>query len=196
MTPRLPDLREPPIVGKFYMVPTVTYYWRGQVSAWPVLGGLHHDREHIGFEHLHYHFDGRFLTSRQLGYIRNHGGEMWHRPGYALNANILSDFQDDYWLKKYGTLPRKPVLTRRRCARPIQPWVVEKESEPWGLAKVYGDPATAIARPDGRLLCPHRKADLSQLIPDADGLVTCPLHGLRVRCASTTSSSQSDGRGL
>ena len=28
-------------------------------------------------------------------------------------------------------------------------------------------------------ICPHRGADLSTFTPDADGCITCPLHGLK-----------------
>lgn len=32
------------------------------------------------------------------------------------------------------------------------------------------------------LPCPNRKVDLSTLIPNEQGIVTCPLHGLHVDC--------------
>ncbi|WP_342248629.1 Rieske 2Fe-2S domain-containing protein [Sphingomonas sp. OTU376] len=41
-----------------------------------------------------------------------------------------------------------------------------------------------IARPDGRKLCPHRRADLSNMVVAEDGTVTCPLHGLIVQVAA------------
>jgi nitrite reductase/ring-hydroxylating ferredoxin subunit len=54
------------------------------------------------------------------------------------------------------------------------------------LRKHYGEPAEAIRLADGRKLCPHRKADISSFPIDAEGMVICPLHGLKVRCGAVT----------
>jgi nitrite reductase/ring-hydroxylating ferredoxin subunit len=51
----------------------------------------------------------------------------------------------------------------------------------------YGKIAEPIRAKGGRLLCPHRKVDLSNFPPDENGIVVCPLHGLRVRCANPSS---------
>lgn len=182
MTPLLSDLREPPVVGRFYMVPTIRYHWSGQLDDWPVLGVVHHDREHIGFERLHYHFDARFLSAHQYEDLRD--GSLGLPPLGGLNANVLAEPEHKFWRKRNGPIPRQPTLKKLKCRRLIQRWLVAEQAAKWGLAEAYGNPAEPIRRPDGRLLCPHRKADLSQFEPDADGIVTCPLHGLRVKCAS------------
>jgi hypothetical protein len=185
--PAIATLREPPVVGRYYMVPTVTFEWRGRTDTWPVLGGLHHDRELIGFDYLHYHFDGRFLTARQLAHLISHSSFHIKRD-FALNANVLSE---SGW--RLSGLPRKPTLARRLCKRAIQAWAAAEQAKSWRLADHYGDPAEPIRRPDGRVLCPHRKADLSQFTPDENGIVTCPLHGLRVRCSASVDRSPEGG---
>jgi hypothetical protein len=190
--PLLSALREPPIVGRYYMVPVVRHWFSERLLDWPVLGCLHHDREHIGFQPLHYHFDGRFLSYRQYEIVCEGS---WHLPPLAgLNASVLHEANNPYWLGRFRPLPRRPELRRRRCNRAIQEWVVAEQAVKWGLAEAYGLPAEPIRRPDGRLLCPHRKADLSQFPPDADGIVTCPLHGLRVRCTRDTDRSGEAGQ--
>ena len=173
------DLREPPVVGRYYLVPCIRWKWHGMVADWPVNGPLHHDREGIGFDPVHYHIDGRFLTAKQarLAFRR----ESW-MVAPPINANPLCNL---YGAGPYTSgMPVRPTLQRRRCSRASYAFEVpEHRTEAWGLKDRYGSPATAICRKDGRKLCPHRKVDLSQFLPDADGIVTCPLHGLRVKVA-------------
>ena len=45
MTQRIDELREPPVVGRFYLVPTVRYpYFREKLEDWPVLGTRNRSR--------------------------------------------------------------------------------------------------------------------------------------------------------
>lgn len=178
--PNIADLREPPIVGRYYMVPCVRWKWMGIVADWPVNGPLHHDREGIGFEPVHYHIDGRFLTARQS---RKAFETAWWSSGSKLNAYPVANLNGvGPWT---SGLPVKPTLMRRRCSRASYGFEIpESATESWGLKERYGSPAQAICRKDGRKLCPHRKVDLSQFPADADGIVTCPLHGLKVRVAA------------
>lgn len=177
-TPLLSALREPPVVGRYYMVPVIRDYpWHGMISTWPVLGPLHSDKEHFNFPWPHYHIDARFLTGNQAAFaIRK--SRSWSRPG--LNAMVQAAP-----LFTHGEVPHKgrPALARRKCTREAALYVYGGQGPVKALRADYPDPAPAIARPDGRLLCPHRKVDLSSFAPDANGVVVCPLHGLRVQCA-------------
>lgn len=65
-TPRLADLREPPVVGKFYLVPFIRAKWFHYEADWPVYGPLHEDAKHFDFKHLHYHIDPRFIPQRVI----------------------------------------------------------------------------------------------------------------------------------
>ena len=102
------------------------------------------------------------------------------------DRTIIGCAQGNPLSKRYGDnqpdIPDgRPRLKRFRCRTADLPYVFGAKEPVRELRAHYGD-AVAIKRPDGRKLCPHRKVDLSQFLPDADGLVTCPLHGLRVRC--------------
>jgi hypothetical protein len=178
----LSSLREAPTIGRYYLVPVVRYgLFNKDDEDWPVLGPIHHDRELINFPDLHYHLDGRFLSARQMR--RFVSEDEWmsgqYSPGSTLNGKPLSQ------KRQFGgvvqpKLPPRPTLKKLLCRREIQPWVVGKFSERWGLNKHYGEPAAGLHRRDGRVLCPHRKVDLSQFPADLYGVVVCPLHGMRV----------------
>jgi hypothetical protein len=184
---KITDLREPPVVGRYYLVPCVRYYWHGMVESWPVIGPPHHDAE-IGFMPIHYHIDARFLTRKQQRLAFEERTYSRGHKNFSIrqyNASPLSEIdQTNEWnVKRYGPIPRKPTLEKRICTNLKLHWPLPfkpGENEPMWLW--FTDLAGAIERPDGRLLCPHKKVDLSQFEPDADGIVTCPLHGLRVRC--------------
>lgn len=146
MIPLLSDLRESPVVGRYYMVPVVRYYWLGAVRDWPVLGPLHHDKGKINFPALHYHIDGRFLPTRYMDQAYSGG---WINGVSEINQRPMSE--NDWTIARYGHLPRKTVLKRRRCSNIDHRWgVPEEKTVHWGLAEDYGSPAPAIARPDGR----------------------------------------------
>lgn len=170
--PLLSELREPPVVGRFYMVPVIEdYAWCGRIDAWPVIGPLHTDADFFKFTDPHYHIDARFMTARQetTAASMRHGATL---EG-AVGSYPLSN--------RYRSLPKGlPVLRRRKCRRASYSNACTARPEVMALQEHFGTAPAAIVRPDGKLLCPHRKADLSQFPADADGIVTCPLHGLRV----------------
>lgn len=177
--PLLSELREPPVVGRYYMVPVIDFPYYNRVDAWPTIGPLHHDRgDLIGFHPLHFHVDVRFLTGRQAQHLRRRG---YYESVEMVVTNTPLNRTD-------LEVPRKPRLERRRCRVSSWQWTPPGPA-PW-IPKFdarYGKIAEPIRIKGDRLLCPHRKADLSSFPPDADGIVTCPLHGLRVRCAQTPS---------
>lgn len=182
--PLLSDLREPPLVGALYMVPVIRDYpWCGHTSNWPVLGPLHDDKDFFNFSVPHYHIDIRFTTARQEAIMLTRGDLQW----FSSNADVVAAMGSlSCPLASHGyRLPKgMPGLMRRRCRRAS--YYCPAEADPIKeMRKKLGDPAEAIRLGDGRLLCPHRKVDLSQFTPDADGIVTCPLHGLRVRCGTS-----------
>lgn len=175
-TPILADLREPPVVGKFYMVPAIENYpYHGRVDSWPVIGPMHTDADFFDFRSAHYHVDARFITTRQEHFLLNRS------PLYSLEAIV-----GGYPLSSRGDeLPKgRPKLVRRKCRRAIYGYAYGGMEAVQRMRHHYGDPAAPIRLQDGRLLCPHRKVDLSQFPADAEGIVTCPLHGLRVRCGT------------
>jgi hypothetical protein len=183
--PLLSALREPPVVGLDYLVPTVRYRWAEQIEAdWPVLGPRHEDREYFDFSFPHYHLDVRFIGPRRAWKILQHVILRERIRELETEEEIVATAASTWPLyDKAGDAPLpRPVLRRRRCVRADIPTRMPdlapvKLTE---MAERYGRPAEPIRTRDGRLLCPHRKVDLSQLAPDAEGNVVCPLHGLTV----------------
>lgn len=58
-----------PVVGERYRVPAVFQRFRKTLTLWvPVIGPEHEDREHIGFEHDHWHIDWRFAGNSLIEY--------------------------------------------------------------------------------------------------------------------------------
>lgn len=181
--PRIADLREPPVPGRYYLVPVIrSYPWHGRVSDWPVLGPLHEDADFFNFPTPHYHVDVRFLTARERRWAAARTPRLYSTGDVAGDVTLTAS---GHPLSHRGRdLPKgRPVLQRRRCSdvgTPTRLLRLMPESVRQAMTEKYGDPAQPIRRPDGRMLCPHRKVDLSQFVPDAAGVVVCPLHGLRV----------------
>jgi len=183
-TPLLSDLREPPVVGRYYLVPVVQDYpWHGRVNDWPVIGPKHTDARFFNFADEHYHLDLRFLTARQEAWAASCAG--WHRmEGDRFRDGVIA-VSGAPLTYRGKTLPKgRPELMRRKCRHVSYPSVLPDFNTAFHkLQDAYGAPAEAIRLDDGRVLCPHQKADLTQFPRDANGIVQCPLHGLRVRCA-------------
>jgi hypothetical protein len=161
------------------MVPVIRDYpLGGKLGTWPVIGPKHSDIDFLNFRDEHYHVDARFVTAAQERAITV-GGQR------SLEAVVGS------WpLASYRhELPKgRPALARLKCRRSAYGYAYGHQPAIKKLREHYGDPAEPIRLADRRLLCPHRKADLSSFAPGDDGLVICPLHGLRVRCAQGQTS--------
>lgn len=178
MTPLIQDLREPPVVGRFYMVPVVHHVWHNAEADWPVLGPMHTDADFFNFHDRHYHVDARFVPS---ALVRKVAGSTGGDIVGAAQAYPLAKRRFD----KADLPAGRPALKRMKCRLASLPYKFGHQPNVQKMRSHYGAVAEPIIRPDGRKLCPHRKVDLSQFEPDAEGIVTCPLHGLRVRCAVT-----------
>lgn len=179
MIPLLSTLREPPVPGRFYMVPVISDSGKWFRGEWPVIGPMHHDVDLFPhFPYNHYHIDLRFLTKAQARYIALHfgrGGSALDAVGsHVLHLNALG----------YSHLPKGlPPLRKRKCQSSGYGYAHSQRDHVGALERQYGAPCKAITRPDGRKLCPHRKVDLSSFPPRPDGTVVCPLHGLTVQIA-------------
>lgn len=180
---RIDELSSPPIVGRYYLVPTVRYVWCSAGEAdWPVLLPRHEDAEHLQFEAWHYHADLRFIGDGRLP-------QHWLRQYPAAEAMIspISVFRGD----PPGSMP-DPVWRRRRCFREMPDfpwwWAVEPSQDGSRRAAVfrtfYAGFAGRQCPHNGRgWICPHKGIDLSGM-PVKEGLITCPGHGLRIDAAT------------
>ena len=171
------ELREPPIVGRFYLVPAVFYVYErvSKVPDWyPVIGPKHDDAEHLNFEWPHYHLDRRFMSDRQL--MRAASWSTYGRDTVAIAPIMEPPFGAHNW----GPLPA-PELRRMKCRRasvgfPATPrgnGVFPKFHETFLGKKCPRDA-------EGHLICPHKGARLTSLAPNEHGIITCPLHGLLI----------------
>lgn len=167
MIPRVDELAEPAVVGRYYLVPSVlafNVYGSLAPEWWPIWPEAHSDPELIDCAGDHYHFDQRFLYRRQ-----------WDRfSGDASYRYVLWRWRQ---AGNAAIIARGPELRRRRCLRqfayPSRGSVVIEPK----LSKFHRRLA-ACRR------CPHRGFDLRQVPPDAAGVITCPGHGLRFHAAT------------
>lgn len=181
-------------VGKFYLVPEVRAAWgiptrrnltTGEVYFpthprwWAVVGPLHDDAEFLGFRHEHFHVDPRFIPIRVwdserfrnpvLGYAATPISHVW--PEGADEQVMLDDIDPQAPLRSWYR------LRRRKCLRTQADYPEEwARSRSWYAALVAAYREVELGPPG---VCPHQGADLSTFHLDADGCVTCPLHGLR-----------------
>lgn len=174
-------LAQPPEPGLWYRVPAMPYRWHNMRACpellWPVIGPEHADVEHFNTPALHYHFDARFIGPRHLSSIKRScfPDRIWH----TLLATVIQGPTIGAGLRAHLTRPR---LARMRCERQS---VVYPHGDKSAVAALGSEFAGRQAR-RGRhgWICPHRAVPLGTHLPDADGIVTCPLHGLRIDAAS------------
>lgn len=185
--PLLSELRKPPVIGRTYMVPVVHFIYLDREDHWPVLGPMHTDVKHFNFPEPHYHIDARFVTGEQARVMRRYTrGSIWSDGIDPLLATVSGVPLSKLRRWNAADLPKgMPELKALRCARKAHLHPFNNRGAFMDMRAEYSDPALPIHKPDGRLLCPHRKVDLSSFPPDADGVVVCPLHGLRVKCKAS-----------
>ena len=161
------------VAGRRYMVPCVSHpklkERRFNWGKWiPLIGSLHQDIEHVGFEPWHIHVDSRFLTlsgrneyyseSRALARVLTLSGPS-ERKG--LFDEIYLDIRDNAVLE----------LRRLQCRRPVPPVFPETR---WASALQKAHAGCRIV--DG--LCPHRGIPIACGRHVGPGVRQCPGHGL------------------
>lgn len=166
MIPNIEDLKEPPVVGKYYMVPCVEVTSGASgltVGWWPVTGTQHEDAEVVGFKPRHWHYDFRFLTANQ------------HKQKWLERGSVLTVAQD--WggglTPVPGIIP-KTLHQKRRCMRAQSEFPRARAGWLKELEGAYADKRVTCGK------CPHRGLPLESLPrePGTDNVV-CPGHGLR-----------------
>ena len=170
MIPRIDEIAGEPIIGRYYLVPTVLATWHDKLGEWPVIGPKHHDAHCLNFKWTHYHLDARFVPSSSKDY------HFWR-------SVMASPVMTSERINPEG-LP-EPVWRRRTCRRlanPFQSKICDDAAAVAGDAWKchFSEWAGRQAKRDARRwICPHRNVSLAgQLI--VDGVITCPLHLLRI----------------
>jgi hypothetical protein len=166
-----------PAVGVRYLVPMVDGEYNGKRAWWPVLGPKHEDAEFINFPHQHYHIDPRFLSKAQVRFLgmSEESGTLYAPKRKIYSQNVFASPLHENTtpgLKRRihsGVEHRARMMLRQMPSYP-------RYNARWlpTLEDAYAD----VKLKPG-MVCPHRGAPLRGLTPDADGCVTCPLHGLR-----------------
>jgi Rieske [2Fe-2S] domain len=163
---RVSEIEGEPQVGKFYMVPCLI---NGGTRI-PVLGPEHEDKEYIGFERPHYHFDLRFLPDKK---IANRVGYLYERERKPI-CSPEEFMMLVVTIEVFGAheIAECPVKCRRRM--PVFPLENGVSVLHWfsALEAAFADKKLNCAR------CPHRGFPLSAENADENGVVVCPGHGL------------------
>lgn len=181
MLQRVDQMLEPPVVGQYYMVPGVTHRFADRDGWFPVIGAKHEDREHIGFPHYHYHPDWRFMPEWAWYY------STWADEQHAFGKPLCHSGWDASRENFHDVLPFGDLTYRRRKCRRQPPENIIFPTKKGGQA-LHRAWAGKDARP-GRYgwVCPHRGYALGSVPVNADGTITCPLHGLKF-CSKTGKS--------
>lgn len=188
---KLPDN---PVPGETYMVPCVRSTWpraffgKDSIIRWiPVIGGAHSDAGPIGFDPFHWHADYRFIDLDELAQIdTGHRGDVSAIRQIALESPIPEvvpeplpgEEEKSYRVQDQALLG----MDQERYFR-IRP-AVYRQHLPAGFERRFTwlpelTQQMRNCRLDETRRCPHQQADLSGIAPDEDGIITCPLHGLR-----------------
>lgn len=164
------EMTMPPVVGQRYIVPTVVYPWHLRKQAWPVMGPKHTDADHLKFPHEHYHVDVRFLSP---GEYRFAAERYFHNSAEHTVAAAP--------LQSHGEKQHPdPVYQMRWCYRAEHGYplgTAQKSQHFVAMFSAYAGRHCA-RNAAGLLICPHKGFALDTLVPDAEGRVVCPLHGL------------------
>jgi nitrite reductase/ring-hydroxylating ferredoxin subunit len=164
---------EPLIEGRTYMVPCVHYSWFGREDWWPVIGPRHNDKRFLRFPWQHYHVDGRFLTKRQMSFAKRQG--RWVGGGSIAETVAASPL----FSMGRGEPAPAPTMKRRKCTSASIPYTAHGQQPIRDLAAHYAGRQCRAS--EQGWVCPHQQTPLGSIQP-VDGVVTCPLHGLRIDC--------------
>ena len=161
-----------PVVGKLYLVPAIhmARVHLGKPLWWPVTGPLDSDIGFFDFKPLHYHVDARFFN---MQHARQWGTNRFTDDPFEamLSCPVTALYQKE-------PKPPTPALKRMRCNRLGTGYPYANTKQINALNAAYAG-KSAINK-DGRTICPHRGARIDQYPADEHGIVTCPLHGLRI----------------
>lgn len=190
MLQKIDELKEPPIIGEFYLVPCIlkesiiqgfdnsnsewiikdgelylppAIAWnKKETEVYPIINHLHHDKEN-GQDYKHYHIDYRFVICYEAPFglpIVKMIDSYNFAPRTRYN---LIDENNEYNVEYH----------KLKCIRQTNLGIGGFVNR----SKLHSKCISSKNR------CPHRKYDLSQEVP-VNGIITCPLHGLKFNSES------------
>lgn len=185
MMERICELTQPPVVGLFYLVPTVMAEWSGELGEYPVLGPKHNDRQDLKFEEAHYHIDARFISYNKKSECSDlFWAAVTARPIHEVTR--IQGLTGDRLPIRDNALSPNPYLRRWTCKRLANPFVNSGDLTSRVLragnwqnhhSRWAGKKADIDA--SGQWVCPHRQVPLGSQ-PVRGGVVVCPLHNLHI----------------
>ena len=191
-------------IGRYYRVPCFyTALSLGEKREWlPYIGDLHLDKRFFNFDLYHVHVDERFLSVRHrlMREVEVSRGETTY---LRVNAQVYSMFYDPKSEHGSCALGADPFTIHAASS------AAEKAAFRQAIRPAFGERTLMCRRTEkvlpnstgnlvpikrirdhyaGRSLvngrhCPHQHADLQGCTP-VDGIIECPLHGLRFDAAT------------
>lgn len=159
---KVETLTSPPIVGEKYLVPgiVVPVHIGAKPNWYPVLGIAHEDKEYIKAS-KHFHYDVRFFPADFFP--------------LKLDGQVLVETAQEMMVKIAVIKIWTPLIEYREvvCAREMPnfpSWLA-----PWFPELQQGYLSKQLP---ANLKCPHQGIYLGSL-PQVNGIVTCPGHGLK-----------------
>lgn len=169
MIERIEDAKEV-VIGRYYNVPCVKWspvlplngahrpWWLGATPV--IIGGLHDDREIIGFTDDHWHFDWRFCPAYIWKQIVR-----WSDPNWSAAAKVISiQNTSGVVFRAHRKCLRGHILFPGRSTEHRSPFLSKLEAAYAGTKLNCGH-------------CPHRGIKMTGA-PLENGLLVCPGHGL------------------
>lgn len=181
--PRITLLTQPPVIGKCYLVPVVTFPWHERVRDWPVFLPRHDDAAHLNFVHQHYHIDPRFVGGWDWHFAKKHN---LYRAYWPWEPGTVMTDDDAFAALQASPLNRLDMPLPKvhwkalRCIRAAMPYQfsesISKKLTPHFIGQQCRTSKTGW-------ICPHKRVPLGSF-PIIDGVITCPLHGLQIDAVS------------
>lgn len=181
MIERITMLTSPPVVGRRYLVPTVDFPWLSYHTPrpWPVFLPKHDDVEFLNFKWQHYHVAPRFLRAREVAAARDYYSEYSGDEFFVAQAQPLQRITSNPELRaEDGGRRHPPVVWRlRTCSVAEIPYRHGDKESIKAMGRHFSGRQCHKAKVGW--ICPHRRFPLGSIAP-VDGVITCPLHGLRI----------------
>lgn len=143
-------------IGNTYKVPCAVFNYAGRHYVLPVYDHIHDDAEN-GQNYPHYHVDFRFVSRKHYGF--NTSPKNWPPMRVNLDRSDMMQF--------IGIRYRYRRFHRHEHEGTTGTVLIGMSKLDWSKVE--------------EMKCPHRGYDLTNLIPDCNGVVTCPLHGIKVK---------------
>ena len=159
--------------------------WYKQETQWlPVIGSIHSDPKHVRADFMHIHVDYRFLSEtirdslltaqKESNAIFNIHPVHSTPISYVWPTNLENPVSIDD--NQLADIPEKTWLDTRSMQ-----YLGENQEYPHHVVTWHQELSQAYAESSliNGTICPHQFTDLSGIVPNHQGVITCPLHGLQ-----------------